>query len=249
MPTLIKSYQQAKEYLGDKTNRPYAHNTRIKWDSILQDDIIMVTYHDNPIVHFHPEVISLFSCGWMTPTTKERLNWFIPQPWNIYQRSSVWYARNYQTQKEYVFADGITFSYDGLQVWNMGDDNKQAESRAQIRRIKKYVDGYITELLAGNIDKPSEGDCWFCLMHDTNGKAWGEGSQDHILSHMEESYYVPSLLVNAIAYHPVCMLTQDGISRIWNTNEVLDGWQRDIVTRDIKSSLTKYIKKQLDIAG
>ena len=59
---------------------------------------------------------------------------------------------------------------------------------------------------------PGEGDCWYCGMHRADGTPLGdamdtlhsdgsltiEEAHDHLLSHMSEKYYVPSLAVNAL---------------------------------------------------
>ncbi len=52
----IKNYQQAREYLGTKKERTYAHNTRIEIDTLnLGHDVITVKYHGNPVVNFYPD--------------------------------------------------------------------------------------------------------------------------------------------------------------------------------------------------
>src|SRR5688572_14839133 len=84
----IKSYHQAMEFLGNKKDRPIAHNTRIE----NMEDVIKIRYHGNPIVVFYPDgSMSLSSCGWKTVTTKERINWSLPEEFMMYQESSIWY--------------------------------------------------------------------------------------------------------------------------------------------------------------
>lgn len=243
----IKSYQDAKNFLGSKLNRPYANNTRIKADD-MGHDLIVVTYHDNPVVHFYPDRMSLWSCGWYTLTTKERLNWFLPDGFHIYQERGTWYLSK-RGEGRYIFADGITIK-DG-QIYNYAPESREDEVKAITKKIKKYVDGYIKALLAGEVNSPSSGDCWYCLMKDESGKSMGDlfDNTDHFESHFEESYYVPSLLWNAYKENNgLCPISQDAMARLWQTNEELSDWQANILARDVKASMTKYLKRRFGIA-
>src|SRR5688572_16989486 len=97
MKARIKNYQQALEYLNGKKERPYAHNTRIVMDTLnLGHDVITVTYHGNPVVNFFPDRVSFSSCGWKIITTKERINWFLPEGFYCYQERSQWYISGKQ---------------------------------------------------------------------------------------------------------------------------------------------------------
>lgn len=244
----IKSYQEALEYLKGKQSRPYANNTRIELDSLgLGHEVITVKYHDNPIVNFYPDRVSFDSCGWKTSTTKERLNWFMPDNYMLYQERSIWYISKGYGMSRYVFQDGITIK-DG-QVYNAGNEEHGQEVKRMIKRIKKYVSGYVSALLAGEVGQPSSADCWHCLMRDESGKTLGElTNSNHIESHMEESYYVPSLLGNAFKFNSrLCPLAQDGIARL-TSGESISEWQADIVARDVKSCLTAYLKHALGLA-
>lgn len=252
MKTKIKSYQDAKNYLQGKKSRPYAHNTRIVVDTLdLGHDVITVTYHNNPVVNFFPDgTVTYSSCGWKTPTTKERINWFLPDGFYLYQEKSVWYLSqglrwDNNSGTRHIWADGIAIKNG--QVYNAGiEDN----SKQTIKAIKKFVDGYIKALLAMEVEHPSAGDCWYCLMQTTDGQNLGEqiNNTEHILSHFEESYYVPSLLSNAFKYNNrLSIMTQDGIARLMR-GESISEWQASIVERDVKACMTSYLKHLLGVA-
>lgn len=243
--TAIKSYSDAKNYLGDKLSRPFAHNTRIKADDMGHERIV-VTYHDNPIVALYPDRISFNTCGWYTSTTKERLNWFMPEGWRLYQERGNWIV--WDGKHKYNFADGIVFCNGAW--YDYAPDSKQDEINARTKQIKKYVTGFVAALLAGEVSHPSGGDCWYCLLRDNDNKPMGEVfiNTDHLESHFWESYYVPSLLVNACESFPVCIMTKDGIARLWEGESISD-WQKDVIKRDITSSLTRYLKRQFGIAS
>lgn len=251
----IKNYQDAKDFLQGKKSRPYAHNTRIVMDTLnMGHDVITVTYHDNPVVNFFPDGTNTYSsCGWKTITTKERINWFLPNGFAVYQEKSVWYLSHrhwsdtfgrVETGK-WIFADGIAIK-DGA-VFNAGtEDNTQKT----IKTIKKYVDGYIQELLSGKMESPSGGDCWYCLMTTQDGQSLGDATKnnEHILSHLEESYYVPSLLYRAYEHNRrMCPIAMSTVAQLWQGDTVSE-WQKDITSRDVRSCLTAYLKHQLNIA-
>ena len=240
MKSNIKTFKDALFYLGAKYDRPYAHNTRIKRVNV---DRVIVTYHNNPVVTITPQESIFSSCGWKTLTTKERINWFLPEGFRLYQEKSVWYISNGRIS--FIFKDGITITNDG-QVFNYGEEDTTKET---IKQIKKYVQGYIKALLNGEVGKPSGGDCWYCLLKDESGKPMGGfTNSDHITSHMEESYFVPSLLVNAFEWNRrLSLLAQDGIARLTNGESVSE-WQADITARDVKACLTAYLKHCLGIA-
>ena len=119
----IKTYEQALKYLQGKKSRPYAHNTRITtfFAQYLGKAVITVTYHNNPVANFFPDgTITYSSCGWKTPTTKERINWFLPKGFHLYQKAGVWYIIGDQLSlfPVHIFADGIAIK-NGI-VYNEG---------------------------------------------------------------------------------------------------------------------------------
>jgi len=113
----IKSYQDAKKFLGNRKERAIAHNTRIEIGSLnLGHEVITVKYHGNSIVNLYPDgIVSLNSCGWQTSTTKERLNWFLPYGITLYQHNFRWIVQRWHWSDEYgriideesLFVDGM----------------------------------------------------------------------------------------------------------------------------------------------
>ena len=82
-----------------------------------------------------------------------------------------------------------------------------------------------------------------------SGKPWGEISKDvsHILSHIKEKYYVPSLLINAIQEYPVSMIAKAVLGRIWgyNDQDINIDMFKDVVYNQLLSSLRRYIYRQI----
>lgn len=251
--TTIKSYDQAAAFLGNKSDRPFAHNTRITRCNHINNSVIEATYHGNVVARFFNGYTEYSSCGWKTPTTKERINWFLPEGWGLYQEKSVWYlidrSGGWETASRYIFKDGIYITSD-KQVGNAGDANQYDETKKLIKRIKVYVDGWLDAFFAGNVPAPSNGDCWGCAMTSvTTGKTVMGSS--HLVDHMDEQYYVPSLLMRAMEMYPVCELSKSVLYCVWGGGGGIANshqYYNDIFTRDVTRSLTRYMKHEFGIA-
>ena len=113
------------------------------------------------------------------------------------------------------FFDGIRINPDGT-IANprpVDEETKERIERENLkRRMERYIDRFIEAMRNGKVEVPSGGDCWYCLMFDKPevserlhyghkvGTAKGApvtGNVDHLLSHIDEDYFVPSMLVNA----------------------------------------------------
>jgi hypothetical protein len=234
----MTSYNELNEYLGKKIDRPWGNNTRVQRDG---SDGINVLFHSTYIAALSPAGgLTLNSGGYRTHTTKDRLNKVLGRPWSIYQAAGVWYLRNYATDVEYIFQDGITINPDGS-VHNAGVDTRR-EDRKLLKSIKEYCREYTDALIAGAGTSPGSGDCWGCYFH-SDGSDNPLGT-DHLLQHIEEKYHVPSLLVKSIDAYPAAPIVGSWIYEIWHGKKV-EGWGADIVRRDVYKSLYKYLKTNL----
>lgn len=199
----IRSYASANDYLGGKGNRPLQNNTRL---IRLDEETIVVRLHETDVVTYHRNgEIVLNSGGWRTQTTRDRIN--TNSPMNVTSEKGVWWVNRIS-----LFYDGITINA----VHNIVDvrlpDEKQTKADAKmLAQINRYVDGFAKAMMRPNgIPLPDGGDCWFCYMKDEKtGLTFGDmGDNDHLISHMRDKYYVPSLLVNALEEkgYPIPML-------------------------------------------
>ena len=170
--------------------------------------------------------------------------------------------REWDERNRVPFYDGITVDSSGFapRVRKGGPSkSKLAKHERKVAKIKKqidkYVDGFIGALKEG-MPMPSGGDCWYCVMRTEDGRTLGDAVQtlhpdgsltveenhDHLYSHMEDKYYVPSLAVNALrerGYRDVGIymwLDMDA-----DTQQMGGGDRYDNVKRD----LTKYMSKRL----
>lgn len=88
---------------GRNGSKKLANNTYL-----LQDDSetpkFFVQLHGNTILVIYPEKVQHFHAGWMTKTTKERLNEF--GHLNIFQKKGIWY-----TTDKVEFSSGVAVYY------------------------------------------------------------------------------------------------------------------------------------------
>ena len=159
--------------------------------------------------------------------------------------------REWDQRNRIPFYDGITVDSNGFAPRLRKDGPSPAKLRrheakvAKMKgRIDKYVDGFIEALKGGKLSMPGNGDCWFCLFKDEDGKTWGDmGDNSHLIEHMKDRYYVPSLATNALlerGYRP------EGVY-IWLDMDQDKGTMGKPGGRydGVKRDLVKYMSKRL----
>ena len=184
--------------------------------------------------------VVLNSGGWRTPTTKSRMNDFLPG-WQVWQESKIWYVGKSWHGERFVFEDGMVLHSDGT-VSGEGPDF--TELKKLNREIQKYVKGYMKALFNGDVPAPSGGDCWGCLFFDQ----MEQPDSDHILQHFEEKYYVPTLLKHAIEEIPVSQAAMHVLGYCWDMHEQEAKYWTDIGERQLASSLKRYLQRRLGLA-
>lgn len=172
--------------------------------------------------------------------------------------------REWVDRNRIPFYDGITVNEDGYAPRLRANGPSPAKLRRyerEVKRIQKaidnYVNGFIAALKGEGLPMPSSGDCWYCAMRAESGQTMGDAMQtlhpngsvstevntDHLWSHIEEKYYVPSLAVNALRergykdigiYFWLDMDQETG--RMGKPDGRYDGVKRDIV---------KYMRKRI----
>lgn len=211
----------------NKISRTVANNTTVR---IGENGGAIIKLHDTDIVTIGTKGrVKLDSGGWLSVTTKERINRYTNA--SISQRQGVWYMNDGS-----LFYDGMVINDDGTPVHPHEPTDYENKLRAIKKQAKEYAHAFVEELKAGNIGMPSAGDCWFCGLRGEDGKPLGELSSNaqHIRNHIAEKYYVPSLLVNAgraAGYRDM----QIGLMGI--------GGQRLFI--DPEQNIYKYVVKQL----
>ena len=246
----FKSYKDAKAFLDAGKTEESRHRRKLEYETYIQlkaNGDICITLWCTEVVTYRPDgSCVLNSGGWRTPTTKDRINRYGPV--GVWQDRGVWYLPG-----SVVFEDGITIGPRGG-IRKAGSKTQDAKVRVMTKRIKEYVDGYLDAFWAGKVPAPSGGDCWHCAMrsteaHGKNPVTMGDlaGNGDHILSHFRESYYVPSLLVNAMDSFGASLFSKAVVGKVFS-GEPVESFERGISEDMIRRALTRYLKRCLKIA-
>lgn len=252
MPT---TYKELAEYLGNKSERPYGNNTRIRRD----ETGIIIRLHLTDILTWTPESVTLNNDGWWSATTKARMQESLPPSWRLYQEAGSWSLRNHANGETYAYINGMTINVGAEEDtvdYHGAEPPMTKEAVKQLTgQINAYAKGYALALAQGEVPAPGNGDCFYCHMVTEDGHSLGEATNntEHLLSHMTESYYVPSLLSRAHKFYNfngLSRLAQDTINYIWFVadKQPLSDWQVSILERDVSKLLRKYLRQQLGLA-
>ena len=208
--------------------------------AVRKERAIAVKLHNTEIVTFHQDgAITFDSGGWRTSTTKARMNEFSPA--RVLQARGVWTISIDGQSANY--ADGITWTD---KKWiGAGEDPK--EGLKLVKRLSRFAGAYMDAFDSGNVPTPSNGDCWGCLMVATNGER-PMGGKSHILDHLDENYFVPSLLMRAIERFPVSQTAKAYISDKWAGTDN-GAWFASIGKEQLRKSLYRFLKAEIGIAA
>lgn len=229
----IDSYETAHKRLGNRTSRKLCNNTYLKR---REDDAVAIMLHQTDVVtYFADGTVILNSGGWLTVTTKDRMNRF--SPLQVWSERGVWYVALNNTGATFAYQDGLTWR--GGEFSGVGPD--PAETRKLRVSVRRYASDFVAALIDGDVPMPSGGDCWICLVP---GK-----DKNHILSHIEEKYYVPSLLLRAIESFKPSKAVCWAIGERWGQCEALLPLEDTFITAQVRKLITRQCYRQLGLAG
>ena len=247
-------FAKAQEKLGNRQSRKIGNNTYLQK---RDGGDIAVKLHQTDVVTFKPNGDTVLdSGGWLTVTTKARMNEHAPC--FVYSNKGVWFislVAPYHAQDNEVFpyADGITIHADRTVTGEGADPKATNKLRAKCR---KYAADFVAALVAGKVPAPSGGDCWFCCLRGVEDhKPMGEAFKDaeHIREHIRERYYVPSLLVNAFEMFGASQAMKGAVAELWYP-EQLNGaepyWSKQTyMLQQIRKVVSRYTMRQLGLAA
>ena len=226
----MNTYTQLDK-LAQTRKRKLGNNTYLV---IRDDDGYGIRLHDTEVVIHYKDRIVLNSGGYKTVTTKARMNEYTP--FNVIQKQKVWYVNGIP------FEDGITLYNNGT-IKGQGKDPK--ETIKLTKRVKQYSKDYAKEFIKGNVPAPSNGDCWGCLFYK-DGKP--TIAKDHIFSHLEDKYYVPSMLYNMFDSGCLSQYAKGVICEVWIGKPIDDLYYSELVEEQIQKAIYKFCARDLGIA-
>lgn len=148
-----------------------------------------VRYHETNVVLIgSDDSYTLFTGGWHTVTTKARIREHSPAL--LYAENGVWFIG------ETPFFEGIRVDRKGAVLNPPAKDPKLLARKARLdKAVSTYIKGFEQHVLKKGLEDPGPGDCWYCSIFP---RKTPDTDVDHLLSHLKEKYYVPSLLWNAL---------------------------------------------------
>jgi len=237
----------------NKLSRKVGNNTHLVRHSGVPGDSIHLKLHDTYIITWYADGrIELNTGGWFTVTTKARINEFL-SGYAISQERGVWYLEKHTDGPRYwtrlgVFADGLTIhADDAITGMNPLDDAK--EKNKLRRRVAMFAKHYMSAFQAGKVPAPSNGDCWYCAMRTVDGNIpLGEkvSDKDHLMSHLDENYFVPSLLHRAFETMPHSPAMGWALAKHWGGQDIP---VPEFVYSQLQKSLSRYMLRQLGQAA
>jgi hypothetical protein len=140
---------------------------------------------------------------------------------------------------------------------SVDEQEDDLKARAELKsRINRFTDAFVRELETNGLPFPGPGDCFYCAMRRADtGETLGDAvdtlhpdgtldvraNHDHLESHIEESYYVPALVWNAVAekgypFPQVILHADPDTGRMGGPNMMKDS---------VRRALETYLKKRL----
>lgn len=166
--------------------------------AIRRGEDIAVQLHATDVLTFHSdrESVTYDTGGWLTVTTKARMNEYGPNGWNVWADKGIWYLHGPTESYAVRYFDGVRVNTERQTVENKSDgpdfasvDNRNDQTR---KLIAGYLRGLTGETIASVLSQDGRGDCLYCQMG-----AESVMGTEHLTSHLREKYYMPNLLLNA----------------------------------------------------
>lgn len=213
----------------NQNGRKLANNTYAE----RRGDNIAIRLHSTDVITFKPNGDKVLSSGgWRTATTKDRINNFGGV--RMYQTNGNWYIGDVK------FQDGMTIKANGVIIGGAKDNPKSD-------KVFKSRVGAFAHKCANAIplDPPGNGDCLYCHMVTDKNGTLGDATKnnEHLISHIKESYIVPSLVYQALKE----INAGDGIMAGTFTKDA--GFYGDIAKTYVYRAVRRYILRRFGYAS
>ena len=219
-------------------SRKVANNTYLE----RRGDDIAVRLHATDVVTFHADgTVTLDSGGWLTVTTKARMNEWLPGGVYVGSIKGRWFLLYHGGTHDAVpYADGLVLDLETLDVV----DGQAAAEAVKLEdsanaAMRKAVAAYVRKTTPEAIVKAFThvgGDCMLC----TGVIPADDG--DHLRLHVEEQYVMYSLTLAAVRERG--FVNPDVIMSFLYTSA-----QRGEVDRLYKDSVRKYLRRHLTVGA
>jgi len=174
-------------------SRFVARNT-VEW--FEADGTRHIRLHDTDILTFHPGgSISIYTGGFNTMTTRERLNRFLPEPFVVWTHRGVlnlgngrpWFEGKTRRVMSVQIRERATIGARGALRSDTGPGGRKADSD------RRLIDGFMRKFLKlETLPTPNGGDPWIPVDQKT-----GKYGESYVREWLREKYIFGSLIVAA----------------------------------------------------
>ncbi len=286
---IFTTYSKAQSALAK--GKPKGERKKIANNTYLiqRDGYMAVRLHNTDVVDIYLDKLVLRTGGWMTNTTKERINRYLPVGWSLYTDRRIWYLSYFKgygeeitkTRKRKVYGAmvaGLWVSYntpyweeyehtyqpDLRDVWQFKDgisihsdgrvydfERSPTKMKNRSKAVKEFATEYLAKLSEGRMEAPSNSDCWYCLFKEVGtGRPMGDLSQsDHMVQHLADEYYVPSIIMNALDELGGSPIDRDYVVGRFNKVEGEVFHLYGIISEKLYRILVRYVGRKVGLGG
>lgn len=257
MDTLLYSRQYAD--LDAKLTGRCSQSRKVANNTYLErrpEGDIAVRLHATDVVTFHPDgTVTLNSGGWLTVTTKARINDYLPGGIVLSSIKGRWYLV-YSGHGEYdaegnwhyvkserpavPYSDGVTIDLASLDVigGEAAAEAVKSEDSAN-EKMRKAVDKYVRKTKPEDIVRAFDNGMGDCLLCNWPGR---KDEAEHLRLHVDEQYVMFALTRNAVT-------ARGFMSPEVILDSIYRSAQRGEVDRLYKDSMRKYLRKHLTVGA
>ena len=201
---MLATSKKKRVSVNGQTALPLRTGVTLRHDPTTGDHVVRL--HNTDIVRIlsakegELQRYQIFAGDWRTNTTRDRINEYTGS--RIYGWHGYWLIGS-----GHIFREGMTLDPFGdpePAFQTPADKGRAFMSKARVldKAIATYCKGFVQSAVsAKELNYPDGGDCWACFMRPAD-KVEARGFElmgtSHLIEHMIERYYVPSLLRNAL---------------------------------------------------
>ena len=185
-------------------SRVFDHNTFVY--TVREGETRYRLHHTDIVVVEEGVSITLFTGGWRTVTTKDRINKILSAVFRgrefwVTQHKGKWWLCQFGGAKDIEFFEGISITLDGYKV--SAEPYSISRGKVKLERRMEKVRKWAKAIEKDGPPIPGPGDCWLCMFaanKEGHRVTLADVKKDaeHLLSHVDQNYLHGYLVVLAL---------------------------------------------------
>lgn len=250
----IRDYDNARRALNTQAGAlEYVLPGRQTWLEYVGDteNSIAVNYRGTQVVIYRANGdIKLQAGTWLTQTTKNKMNLYLPKHIIVESGKDLWIVRNKNTQKWTLFSEGMIIRSDGRMSAN---NDETLESIELAQQSKKYINDYMELVKSGNLSDELDL-AWVDVTPEENESGNIQFlPKDKVAKLIYSNRYPPSLLRRAVMMNSNKVNEYDLMENV--TLLPLSQWSPSIqksqyltnTMNSLRRSLKRLVNKSLEL--